>query len=368
MNQHDCIVIGAGVAGLAAARGLADAGKTNLLVLEASDRIGGRVRTAETSRGVPIDLGASWFHGREESELAQQARAADIPLVLDDVRFLRTILQGNAESGVRAAMAGLLQQGFGTLQREVEAKGRPLVDMTFHQALAAVAAPAKMHAMADYYREIWASARTPDMSMQDFMNDPYDVGGLLPKRGMGDVVVHLARGLKSVAGEEAIRLNAPVMAVTGGGAEGYAVQTAHGETLHARSIIFTGSVGVIQSGKVNLNAVMTPAMERVLAPDNMTMGNMVKVIFDLPPQLADIGMRHYDFVDQGFFAHTATAGKPTLMALFGGANADKIDRMPPKAVTELVLEGLATQVLFQPPAVQEAVVVARQFGCINCSA
>ena len=352
--MYDAIVIGAGVAGLSAARTFAEAGRTNILVLEAGDRIGGRVHTTETPRGVPIDLGASWFHGREESELAQRARAAHIPLVLDDVHFLRTVVNGRVEPGARAAMAGLLKQGFASLQKQAKAQGLPSADATFDQALGAAKAPATAHAMAGYYREIWASARTPDMSTQDFMNDPYDVGGLLPKRGMGDVVALLARGVKTLAGEGAVRLNTPVAAVSAlADAEGYAVQTALGTTLRARSVIFTGSVGVIQSGKIDLSAVMTPAMARVLAPDNMTMGNMVKVIFDLPPQLHAVGMRHYDFVDQGFFAHTATAGKPTLMALFGGQNADKVDVMAPRAVTEQVLQGLATQPLFQPPAVQE---------------
>ena len=76
LTQYDSIIIGAGVAGLSAARTLVDAGKTNIAILEAGDRVGGRVLTAETPRGVPIDLGASWFHGREDSELAQRARAA----------------------------------------------------------------------------------------------------------------------------------------------------------------------------------------------------------------------------------------------------------------------------------------------------
>lgn len=352
--MYDSIIIGAGVAGLAAARAVADAGQTNILVLEAGDRIGGRVRTAETMRGVPIDLGASWFHGREDSELAQRAVAANIPLVRDDVRFLRTIVRGAVVPNARATMAKLLQQGFDRLQQQAKAQGQPAVDATFVQSLAAAAASPTMLVMADYFRGIWASARTPDLSAQDFFNDPYGVGGLLPKRGMGDIVAHLAQGVKAAVGDPAIRLSTPVTAVTGlADTEGYAVQTAFGETLRTRSVIFTGSVGVIQSGTIDLSSVMTPTMARVLAPDNLTMGNMVKVIYDLPPPLSAVGMRHYDFVDQGFFAHTATAGKPVLMVLFGGEHADRVDAMPAQAVTGLVLQGLTTQPIFQPPAVRE---------------
>ena len=55
------VVVGAGVAGLAAARELADAG-AEVVVLEARDRIGGRIFT-DRSTGQPVDLGASWIHG-----------------------------------------------------------------------------------------------------------------------------------------------------------------------------------------------------------------------------------------------------------------------------------------------------------------
>lgn len=58
-EQHDAVVIGAGYAGLAAALTLADAGRS-VVVLEARDRVGGRVRTDQVD-GVPLDLGGMWL-------------------------------------------------------------------------------------------------------------------------------------------------------------------------------------------------------------------------------------------------------------------------------------------------------------------
>lgn len=62
----DVVVIGAGVAGLAAARALSEAGH-RVLLPEARSRIGGRVFTARHSRStVPIELGAEFLHGDAE--------------------------------------------------------------------------------------------------------------------------------------------------------------------------------------------------------------------------------------------------------------------------------------------------------------
>lgn len=72
------IVVGAGMAGAAAARILTDAG-VEVLVVEASDRIGGRIH-ADTSWGVPVELGASWIHGVDGNPLTTMAQAAGLGL------------------------------------------------------------------------------------------------------------------------------------------------------------------------------------------------------------------------------------------------------------------------------------------------
>ena len=66
-EEFDVVVVGAGVAGLAAARLLQIQGR-RVVVLEARDRIGGRVVT-ERSGGRITDLGASWIHGIDDAPL-----------------------------------------------------------------------------------------------------------------------------------------------------------------------------------------------------------------------------------------------------------------------------------------------------------
>ena len=57
------LIIGAGMAGLAAAAELRALGFEDVAILEARDRIGGRIWTDAIGGNIPVDLGASWIHG-----------------------------------------------------------------------------------------------------------------------------------------------------------------------------------------------------------------------------------------------------------------------------------------------------------------
>jgi monoamine oxidase len=80
--MKNVIVVGAGVAGLTAAVKLAEAGWT-VIVLEASDRVGGRIRTAHVGN-VAIELGAEFVHGKPPELLA----------MLDELKLPRYELGG----------------------------------------------------------------------------------------------------------------------------------------------------------------------------------------------------------------------------------------------------------------------------------
>src|SRR5262245_14690280 len=72
MSTYDAIIIGAGVAGLAAARRLREAGR-RVLVLEGRDRIGGRAFAVTGVFRRPFDQGCHWLHSPEENPFTRFA-------------------------------------------------------------------------------------------------------------------------------------------------------------------------------------------------------------------------------------------------------------------------------------------------------
>src|SRR3982750_1325913 len=70
----DVVIIGGGAAGVAAARGLAAGGRPPLL-LEASQRIGGRACTLNVA-GLALDLGCGWLHSADRNPWVDIAEAS----------------------------------------------------------------------------------------------------------------------------------------------------------------------------------------------------------------------------------------------------------------------------------------------------
>nr|XP_020732723.1 spermine oxidase isoform X4 [Odocoileus virginianus texanus] len=73
-GQPRVVVIGAGLAGLAAARALLEQGFTDVTVLEASSRIGGRVQSVKLGHAT-FELGATWIHGSHGNPIYHLAEA-----------------------------------------------------------------------------------------------------------------------------------------------------------------------------------------------------------------------------------------------------------------------------------------------------
>jgi monoamine oxidase len=95
-DAWDVVIIGAGVAGLSAARALAESGHS-ILLLEARDRVGGRVWTRrEIDTAAPVELGAEFIHGQIPQTLNLLHEAGTAALSADGPHW--TLLHGKPQS------------------------------------------------------------------------------------------------------------------------------------------------------------------------------------------------------------------------------------------------------------------------------
>src|SRR5258708_8134183 len=88
-QQERVIVVGAGVAGLMAAKSLQSHGRA-VTVIDARDRIGGRVWTADLG-GTPVDLGAQWIEGINGNPVAEFCRREKIKTVRSNEDSIRVV-------------------------------------------------------------------------------------------------------------------------------------------------------------------------------------------------------------------------------------------------------------------------------------
>src|SRR5207342_2264087 len=79
-READIVVIGAGAAGIAAARRIMAANR-KVIVVEAASQIGGRCVTDSASFEVPFDRGARWMHNPDTNAIIKLARAAGLEIV-----------------------------------------------------------------------------------------------------------------------------------------------------------------------------------------------------------------------------------------------------------------------------------------------
>lgn len=130
-NEKTVIVIGAGISGLAAAKKMKENG-FNVIVLEAQDKVGGRLRTNRTL-GVAFDEGASWIHGINDNPITNLAQQAGMNTALTDDESLvcydingvlrSDAIYDNAEAELETILSTLKNSGSATQSFETVFNG-----------------------------------------------------------------------------------------------------------------------------------------------------------------------------------------------------------------------------------------------------
>jgi monoamine oxidase len=273
MNDVDVVVVGAGVAGLSAARALRRVGRS-VAVLEAASRIGGRAYTTWPAAlgGAAFDHGASWLHAAERNPLVPLARAAGETLIDSDAIRTRRTFVGNRVAD--AAELATYEAAEARFHRDMSARARSaLPDVSLQQAAAPLLDDPWTATVLTWESAVIAAAEAADLSLQDWHANLLDGSNLALGGGIGGFV---ARVLGPAAGP--VRLATPVRRIRWDGP--VEVETPDG-TLRAGAVIVTVSTGVLASGAIRFDPVLPAATQAAI--DGLPMGLLTKVAFRAAP-------------------------------------------------------------------------------------
>ena len=340
------VVVGAGIAGLAAARALAAHG-CEVVVLEARERTGGRCWTVDG-----IDLGAHWIHGTEGNPVTTAARelALDPLFVGGD----STYAGGWAELEVHGPDGRLspeerersillideLRDRIDTLRRSLHEQNG--ADMSLSDAIAraladqSLTARERMHL--DWHltllaRDDWsAGAQALSVLWWDEGYEVYGYGDSVLRGGMQSLTEALARGLDVRLGSVVNRI-----AVDSQG-EGVEV-TASGKTFRADAVVVTLPLGVLKSGRVTFEPALPGAKQAAIA--RLGVGAMNKVVLRYGEPFWPKNQYAWGYVCDRADTQPATVvnlwkthRQPALAMVVGGDTASELERRPPHEVRD----------------------------------
>ncbi|MDB4915645.1 MAG: amine oxidase [Gemmatimonadetes bacterium] len=371
----DVIIIGAGVAGLAAADALAAHG-LDVRVLEARERIGGRIIT-EHPAGLtaPVELGAEFLHGdaREVRDVAVPHGLAEVDI--SDNRFLYA-------RGRLVPMDDFWTK-LDHVMRRLDDTRDP--DRSFSEALAVNARTLTRtdRELAKQFVENFHAADPTLISERSIAEGGSPCDDVRETRiarlvnGYGALVDALAAKVRSRiqlgAQASAVRWRRGHVEVDHRDALGTLV-----ETLAARHVIVTVPVGVLAARTLAISPEI-PSVTR--AVDSMAMGTIVKMVlqFDAPfwlePRFA--GRIGAESIDQMSFLHARSplafpvwwtpypVRAPILTAWSGGPPATSLAARPRRERETLAVESLATMFQMRPGAVRERVCAIFHHDWIN---
>ncbi|MBT9244629.1 FAD-dependent oxidoreductase [Gemmobacter fulvus] len=228
MGDVDVVIVGAGAAGLSAAKSLRAAGRS-FVVMEAMGRIGGRALTTDTDFGVPFDIGCAWLHAADRNPFYPEAQAAGWTLYHHDMAL------DHLYFGARRADAGDLDR-----MRAAEAAMAACLaaDHGAEDRLAAVLADCHyLRASATFSGPMDFGADDDEISIADFLAAADLEPNYFTREGFGALIHRWGADVP-------VCLNTPVRRIRWDG-PGVAVDTDQG-TQAARAVIVTVSTGVLQ--------------------------------------------------------------------------------------------------------------------------
>jgi len=324
-SEVDVAVIGAGAAGIAAARRLAGAGGVSVLVLEGRNRPGGRAWTVDAG-GCPADLGCEWLHSADRNVLVPLAER--LGLALDRRR---------PDWTTRLSRSGESKEAEADWIREREAHywaiHRAALAPEDRPASTVLEPGGRWNALFDA-TSTWANAvELEELSVKD--NDRYESTehNWRVRTGLGSLFVALAEGLP-------IAFDTAVSRVAHDGGR-IRLATARGTVSAARVI-----VAVPSSAIAGEHLVFDPKLpEKVAAASGLPLGLANKLFLrldgTLPGDEDELFLVGSTTRRETMSYQVRPLGRPRINCFFGGRFAAQLERDGIAAMAAFATDELA---------------------------
>ena len=348
------IVVGAGMAGLVAARLLHDSG-FDVIVLEARDRLGGRVWT-DARIGAPVDLGGSWVHGVDGNPLTLWCDKLGVRLISSEAD--RLIIDERASAATRVTQRRKAFMGVAAFHTAIAFAGWK------SKFLTNVRGPRSI-SVKDAVEHLLTASWLPEVDrlvIATFIEGSEGVNGSVwdqlsaeewfPTEGLDGnaqpegsflpLIEDAARGLD-------IRLSSPV-SVLSWSEQGATAVLKSGERLEADRALITLPVGLLRDGRFRLDPLPPPQQQAAINRLGYGAGVLAKIYLRFPHRfwpdkskwfgrLPDAPDRRGTF--NTFVSHVEETGRPILLSFANGHSAVRYDReMSDEEVKRAALESL----------------------------
>lgn len=328
------VVIGAGLAGLAAAQALKAKGLSPLVV-EARERIGGRVHTSTLWPDLPMDLGASWIHGVSGNPVTELARAAGARFVATDFDADQMIgpAGGVIEPDLSRAEA-IVSSALKAAQRrdaDVSVARAVLESADWRRATPQDQRLAR-HVINSTLEQEYGGAASALSAWYGDEGDEFDGDDAIFPGGYGQIAAFLAKGLD-------IRLGEPAAEVAPG-----RVTLSSGETVAAERIVVSVPLGVLKAGRLRFAQPLADGRAKAIQSLQMGLLNKTWLRFDKIAWPRDVDWFEWLGPRAGVWAEwvsLARVAKAPVMVGFNAADeAREMEKLDDRATVASAHEAL----------------------------
>jgi len=324
MRDHfDVAVIGAGAAGLAAAKRLAGTG-LEVVVLEARGRVGGRTHTVRPSPDLPLDAGAGWLHSADVNPLVAAIEALGFAIDRSPPTWERQ--DGNQDFPAEDQRA--FRAAWAAFEARLEAAARAGLEGS---AAEFMDTDGRWNALIDAVSSYYNGTEYDRVSVQDYAAYQDSNVNWRVRDGYGTAVAALGAGVEAV-------LDCAVETVDHG-LDPIRLATARGG-LSARAVIVAAPTPLLAEEKITFTPAL-PAKAEAAAGLPLGLANKVFLALDRPDGLPVEGhlFGRVDRAATGSY-NLRPFGRPYIEGFVGGRHAHDLEAAGPGAATAFAVDEL----------------------------